>query len=135
MTTQSVPIKWPQGEDKVIELIYREGPDAKKAVPVSLSSGYDARMDLVVPDTRELVHSITVDDGDIDLGSGTNDEPNVVIWLRRAVTLPGGEVFEALADGVNMFSYDVFLRNTQTDKQVKILRGSVTIERSGTLWQ
>jgi hypothetical protein len=130
--SQTVNFKWPQGEDLEIALIYKEGGSENSASAVSLSSGYDARMDIVLPATKDVLHTADFP-GAIALGTGANKAPNIVVSLPRSLTLEGGVLFTNLTTTTN-FNYDLFLRNTTTDKQVKILRGQINIERSNTLW-
>jgi hypothetical protein len=130
--SQTVNFKWPQGEDLEIALIYKEGGSENSASAVSWSSGYDARMDIVLPATKDVLHTADFP-GAIALGTGANKAPNIVVSLPRSLTLEGGVLYENLATTTN-FNYDLFLRNTTTDKQVKILRGQINIERSNTLW-
>lgn len=146
---------WPIGEDLKVELIYKEGADTNTAVAIDLSSGYSVRMDIVVPVTNERIYTFnSAAIADVDpltagaqpdstlegvLSSGAGGTPNISITVPRALTLPGGVIWTRYsASGnsqVSVFNYDVFLRNTTTDKQAKILRGSITLEESYTLWQ
>jgi hypothetical protein len=128
--SQQVNFKWPQGEDLEIALIYKEGNSETSASAVNLSSGYEARMDIVLPSDKSVL--VTLDD-EISLGTGANGNANVVVWLPRSLTLSGGTIFTNLATTTN-FNYDLFLRNTATDHQIKILKGQLQIERSNTLW-
>jgi hypothetical protein len=128
--SQQVNFKWPQGEDLEIALIYKEGNSETSASAVNLSSGYEARMDIVLPSDKSVL--VTLDD-EISLGTGANGNANLVVWLPRSLTLSGGTIFTNLATTTN-FNYDLFLRNTATDHQIKILKGQLQIERSNTLW-
>jgi hypothetical protein len=128
--SQQVNFKWPQGEDLEIALIYKEGNSETSAYAVNLSSGYEARMDIVLPSDKSVL--VTLDD-EISLGTGANGNANLVVWLPRSLTLSGGTIFTNLATTTN-FNYDLFLRNTATDHQIKILKGQLQIERSNTLW-
>lgn len=129
---QAYDFDWPQGEDLVISLNYKEGDTANKALVVNLSSGYSARMDLVLPSTRAVV--LTANDGDeITLGNGLNKQPNVEIILPRSHTLPGSPMHTAMAGSMSL-GYDLFIRNLTTDIQVKVLHGTIKIKRSNTLW-
>jgi hypothetical protein len=132
-----VNFKWPQGEDLNIQLIYKEGDTPQKAVPVPLASGYALRMDIVTSGTtKRLVYSFTSEAHSGVLGTGANKQPNINIFLDRDLTLPGGVIYQEMNASTPMstFSYDIFIRNTTTDRQVKILRGSITVEASNTLW-
>lgn len=148
---QTANFTWGQGEDLTVALIYKEGPVGNEVV-VDLSSGYEVRMDIVVPATKQRVYTFNtaaLDDVDSEtpgdqpdavvegtLGSGSGGSANINISVPRSLTLPGGAVF-TLFDGnpgVSVFGYDIFLRNTVSDKQVKILTGTITVEASNTLW-
>lgn len=144
---------WDQGADLVIELIYREGETVETAVPVDLSSNYSVRMDIVVPATKERIYTFNSETiADVDpvtsgaqddsviegvLSSGAGGTPNISITVPRSLTLPGGAVYAkytAASNPVSTFNYDIFLRNKSTDKQAKVLQGTVTILDSSTLW-
>ena len=148
--SQQVNFKWPQGEDLEIALIYKEGESENSASAVNLSSGYEARMDIVLPGRPPVVRwSGESAEDDISLGTGVDKQANIVVWLPRSLLLPGtpgdpdadpvvlpgapGVLFADLATTTN-FNYDLFLRNTGTNKQVKVLSGQIQIERSNTLW-
>lgn len=142
---------WAQGEDLPVALRYREGPEGSETV-VDLSTGYAVRMDIVVPATKERVYtfnSATI--ADVDpilvgdqpdsvvegvLSSGAAGSANIELAVPRELTLPGGAVYAEMTGdpAVTTFAYDIFLRNTVTDKQSKILSGMITIEASYTLW-
>lgn len=126
--SQQVNFNWPQGEDLSIQLAYKEGPAATSAKVLNLSTGYSLRMDIFLP--NEVLVSITSPENVLLKATS----PNIEILLDRELTLPGG-VIEEKFPAIQTFSYDVFLRNTVTDRQVKILRGNLKIERSGTLWE
>lgn len=148
-TTQA--FTWPQGADLEIQLKYKEGVDAQSAVLIDLSTDYDVRMDIVVPVTKERIYTFNSSAlADVDPGapvvpdntlegvltSGAGDTPNINITVPRSLTLPGGEVYAKMIEAppIITFNYDIFLRNNVTDKQAKILSGTVTIEASHTLW-
>jgi len=148
---QTANFTWGQGEDLSIQLIYKEGPVGSETV-VDLSSGYELRMDIVIPTTGERVYTFnTAALADVDpilvgnqpdavvegaLSSGSGGTPNINISVPRSLTLPGGSVYAEMTavPPVMAFNYDIFLRNTVSNKQVKILTGVVTIEVSSTLW-
>jgi hypothetical protein len=149
--TQTANFVWPQGEDLPIELIYKEGADLASAVVKNLSTGYSLRMDIVVPVTKERVYTFnTAALADVDPGvpttpdntiegtltSGAGDTANINILVPRSLTLPGGAVHAKMTAGqpILLFNYDVFLRNTVADRQAKILKGTITVEESYTLW-
>jgi hypothetical protein len=149
---QSANFVWGQGEDLSVALIYKEGPAGSETV-VDLSSGYSLRMDIVVPATKERVYTFnTATLADVDpilvgsqadavvegvLSSGAGGSANITISVPRSLTLPTtGAVYlkTQAVPPVTVFGYDIFLRNTASDKQVKILTESITIEDSNTLW-
>lgn len=141
---------WDQGADLVIALNYKEGATAETAVLVDLSSGYSVRMDLVVPSTKQRVYtfnSSSITDVDLitpgnqadsiiegALTSGVGGTGNIQITVPRSLTLPGGVVYDQFVGGVTTLNYDIFLRNTGTNKQSKVLSGTITINESWTLW-
>lgn len=135
-----VPIQnyvWQQGEDLVISLVYKEGQtDAE--VPVDLT-GYKLRMDIC--DSNGPLFSFNSDDftdGTLDnIGAADNEavlgvDGSINISVPRSLTLAGGAVFNAMST-TPLFNYDIFLRDPQ-DKQHPILRGTITVEKSYTLW-
>jgi len=128
--SQQVNFKWPQGEDLEIALIYKEGNTEYAASAVNLSSGYLARMDIVLPATKAVLATF---DDEISLGTGDDSAANIVVWLPRTLVLSGGALYTNMNTTTN-FNYDLFLRNTATDHQVKVLQGQIQIERSNTLW-
>lgn len=143
---------WPVGEDLLVELIYKEGATVETAAAVNLSTGYSVRMDIVVPATGERIYTFNSEAlADVDpiqasaqpdsvvegvLSSGAGGTPNISFAVPRSLTLPGGAVYTKFtaAPPVTSLNYDIFLRNTVADKQVKILKGAITIEGSYTLW-
>jgi hypothetical protein len=148
---------WDQGADLKVQLIYKEGDTVNSAVPVDLSTGYSVRMDIVLVDpatnAKERLYTFNsdvVDDADWEtpgdqpdsltegtLGPGSDTEPNINITVPRSITLPpDGEVYQKLIgpNATNIFNYDVFLRNTSANTQVKVLEGTITIRSSYTLW-
>lgn len=137
--SQQVNFKWPQGEDLEIALIYKEGGSESSASAVNLSSGYVARMDIVLPAGRVQLWTASTPDDAISLGTGANQAPNIVIWLPRSLVLPDlgpgpdGPLYTNLGTTTN-FNYDLFLRNTTSDHQIKVLTGQIQIERSNVLW-
>lgn len=130
--SQAINFDWPQGEDLKISLVYKEGSDTAKAVAVNLASGYSLKLSVFHPTTRVVLYEDESPSADISLSTGANKQPNIVVYLPRAVTLDGA--LHAALTSLSTFGYDMFLRNTATDKQVKILRGNLKIEKSGTQW-
>lgn len=137
-------VTWPQGEDLTFPLIYKEGP-AGAQVAVDLT-GYSVRMDLVTMTGQRIYTFNSNDIADVDpVAAGAQPDTNkeavlgtdgsINISIPRSLTLPGGVVYDLLVatPPVEILSYDIFLRRPNT-KQFKILRGTVTVERSHTLW-
>jgi hypothetical protein len=144
-------LTWDQGADLVVRMNYKEGADVDTATIVDLSTGYEVRMDIVdasgaiiytfnssaLTDADPITSGAQPDsviEGTLTNGSGGLG--NIQISIPRALTLPGGAVYAKLVDvsPVTVFDYDIFLRNTGTDTQIKILKGTVTIDGSKTLW-
>jgi hypothetical protein len=148
---QTVNFTWAQGEDLPVALRYREGPDGSEVV-VDLTTGFAVRMDIVVPATKERVYTFNTEAiADVDpitvgaqadsvvegvLSDGAGGSANIEFAVPRTITLPGGTVYAKMTatPAVKVFGYDIFLRNKTTDKQSKILTGTITIEDSNTLW-
>jgi hypothetical protein len=125
--SQRADFTWPQGQDLTLQFNYKEGNKL-----LNLSSGYELRMDIVHPTTRAVVITVpTVGQSTVNLSGSA---PNITVTLPRALTLTGGAVYAVLGS-TKTFDYDIFLRNTNTDQQVKILRGQIRIEGSATQWQ
>lgn len=135
---------WEQGEDLVLSMLYKQGPVGAE-VPVDLT-GYQLRMDIVTPagERKYTFNSdaiIDVDPTTPELEGDTEEEAvlgadgSIAITIPRTLTLPGGEVYDDITatPPVNTFNYDVFLRDP-SDKQKKILKGTITVEKSVTLW-
>lgn len=158
MATQANFI-WPQGEDLSVELIYKEGPVGSEVVVPLTTTDYAVRMDIVSSDGTRLYTFNSESIADVDplapsaqadavvegvLSDGSGGTPNITIIVDRALTLPGGEVYEHYSGNMtDTLFYDVFLRNktispvgntSTTGKQVKILTGNITVEKSYTLW-
>lgn len=149
---QSVNWTWVQGEDFPIRLIYKEGDTPETAVVVPLTTGYSVRMDVVVPGTKERVYTFNTEAlADVDpfvagsqpdntvegtLSSGAGGTPNISITVPRSLTLPGGALYAKMTGtpAVSTFNFDIFLRNTNTDMQTKILQGQIVVEESNTIW-
>ena len=136
---------WGQGEDLQISLVYKSGPIGEE-VPVDLTS-YSLRMDIAGPDGRVL--SVLNDDAIADTDPNTpgnqgdttyevvmnqGGDGGILISLSRALTLPGGIFYRYIQTGVEDFQYDIFLRNG-ANKQIKLIQGTISIEKSITQWQ
>lgn len=142
--TSTYNYDWNQGEDLTINIVYKSGPTGA-AVPVDLTS-YKFRMDIVGPNGKALTvlndEAIADTDpftagsqGDTTYEVVLDNAGGIVINLSRALTLPGGVLYPYLTanPAVVKFSYDMFLRDA-TNKQKKILMGSLTISKSVTKW-
>ena len=153
---EPVNLTWQQGEDLTFSLIYRTGPTGQETAP-DLSTGYSLRMDIVSPTGERLYTFNSETLADVDPNT-PGDQPEVPatseavlgpngaidIAIDRAVTLPGGPIYDKLNEvpPVNVFYYDIFLRATApthgeastVGRQQKILKGSITVETSYTLW-
>lgn len=134
---------WQEGEDLVMSMVYNEGPEGAE-VPVNLT-GYKLRMDVANTTDGTRVFTFNSDDiagdplvdsvgpADNEATLGTDGSINIVV--PRSLTLPGGAVAALYvgSDTALLLNYDVFLRNP-AGLQSKILRGTITVERSYTLW-
>jgi hypothetical protein len=126
---------WQQGDDLEIALVYKTGIDAETATAVDLT-GYSCRMDIRQTSvTGSLVYTFNSDDADVltDDEAILDAEGNINITVPRELSLSGGEIYTAMAGNVTVFYYDLFLR-TDTNKQHKIMKGTITVEKSSTLW-
>lgn len=136
---------WAQGEDLTIEMIYSTGPEGAET-PVDLTT-YSARMDIVGTDgaRRYTMNSDPITDVDPETAGDQSDnvieivnltaDGEITIEVPRTLTLPGGALYADITANPPqlVFNYDVFLRNG-TNKQKKILKGTITVEKSYTLW-
>ena len=137
---------WDQGADLTISLIYKSGPEGSE-VPVNLTT-WQCRMDIAAPDGSILTvlndEAITDtdpytpgsqgDSGPFEVTLGADG--SIVIVLGRALTLPNGSFHKYISanPSQNEFQYDIFLRDN-TNKQKKILQGTITLVKSVTKWQ
>lgn len=114
-----------------MSLIYNEGAEGEE-VPVDLT-GYSLRMDVV--GNSGVVYTFNSDDQDPATEDeailGTDGSINIVV--PRSLTLPDGPVYDEMQQGNSVFNYDIFLRNPQ-NKQYPIVRGTITVVESYTLW-
>lgn len=134
--TDSVPthdIIWQQGEDLTISLVYNEGPSGAET-PVDLTTGYSVRMDVV--GSSGTIYTFNTD----DLDPATPDEivlgadGSINIDVPRTLTLSGGDIFTVMqSNNATVFNYDIFIRNPQ-GKQFPLMRGTITVVKSYTLW-
>lgn len=117
-----------QGEDSVLEIVYKSG-DPLAAADLT---GYSVRMDVNTPDGVVPVFTFNSDDSDAltedEAVLGTEGE--ITITVDRSITLPEGELFDHIGTAL---PFDLFLRNS-LNKQKKILKGTLTFEPSETLW-
>lgn len=140
----SIDYTWEQGDDLTISLVYKTGPEGA-TVPVDLT-GYKFRMDIVAPDGKvvSVLNDEAIADTDPYIAGAQADNSfevtmdasgNIVISLSRAMTLPGGSLYDYITANPqqNVFAYDMFLRNG-SNKQTKILEGSISINKSVTMW-
>ena len=126
---------WTQGEDLSRSFIYKVGESSATAVPVDLT-GYSLRMDVVKQGATARIYTLNSEALTDPLDETTEvvlgAEGEIDITISRAVTLQGGELFDALSSGT-AFAYDIFLRDP-SGKQKKILAGTITVDTSITLW-
>lgn len=139
MTISTYNWTWQEGEDLIMSLIYKAGPTGSE-VPIDLT-GYQLRMD-IVDNTERLFtfNSDDIDESGVDIvGTADNEatlgsDGTINIVVPRSLTLPGGAVaLKFVGISPLTLSYDIFLRNP-AGLQSKILRGSITVERSYTKW-
>jgi len=146
MTVPTYDTTWTQGADLEMRFQYLEGPDGSE-VAVDLT-GWKLRMDIKATDVfgsrvytfnSDDIAATVNDEGVVDVVGNADNEAvlgtdgYINITIPRTLTLPGGEVYEFMQDGLTVFNYDVFLRRP-TNKQFPVLKGSITVERSTTLW-
>ncbi len=135
---------WEQGDDLTISLVYKTGPEGA-TVPVDLT-GYKFRMDITATDGKVLtvLNDEAIADTDPFISGSQADNTfevtmdsvgNIAIVLSRALTLPNGAFYPYLNANPNqkIFSYDMFIRSG-AGVQKKILGGSITINKSITMW-
>lgn len=158
MAAQTQNFTWEQGADLVIELKYKEGATVETATTIDLSQetdpgtpDYEVRMDVVASDDLQRLYTFNSNElADVDpdvpvvpdsvvegtLTNGAGDTPNIHVTVPRSLTLPDGAIYTRMtgASPITTFFYDLFLRNNLTGKQSKILTGTITVEKSYTLW-
>lgn len=140
----SIDYTWEQGDDLTISLVYKTGPEGATTT-VDLT-GYKFRMDIVAPDGKVMtvLNDEAIADTDPYIAGSQADNAfevtmdasgNIVISLARTLTLPGGAFYDYITanPNQNVFTYDMFLRSG-ANKQNKILEGSITINKSVTMW-
>lgn len=148
MTVPTYNYTWEQGADLEIQIVYKESVGGAPATPKDLT-GYSVRMDIRATDVLGTrIYTFNSDEiTDLD-GSGPGSDTDVIteitpgadgtitIVVPRSLTIQGGPVYDLMSDPinpVNILVYDIFLRNP-ADKQIKILSGTITVNRSVTLW-
>ena len=131
MTVPTHDLVWQQGEDGEIHMVY-----SFNGTPVDLT-GYSLRMDVRnaagtalyifnSDDVADPLDSVGAADNEAVLGS----DGTINILVPRTASLNSGPFVPFIGQPLN---YDIFLRDT-TDKQRKILKGTITFEESQTLW-
>lgn len=130
---------WSQGEDLVISLTYKTGP-AGSETAVDLT-GYTAHMTIASGGNTVFTAQSDGSNPAVVLNkdaSGTTANGAIRITIPRNATLVAGtgtkSVFDLLSAGVNVFDYDIFLRDAG-GTQSKILKGQIYVDKSVTLWQ
>jgi len=131
---------WEQGEDFVMNILYKEND-----VPFDFTD-HIIRMDLAQGNNNSVVFTLNSEDVEgldgegnpVDTAGSTDNEisldanGNITIVISRALTLPGGIIGDRILTN-NKYAYDMFLRDP-SGKQRKILVGSITVNKSVTLW-
>jgi hypothetical protein len=132
---------WEQGSDLPVQIIYKEGDPAVAVDLTADPPGYAVRMDIrVATVSGALVYTfnsvdieeIEPDDLTQEVTLGAAGEIN--IQVPRSLTLLGGTVYDQILLGQNVFFYDIFLRKVTPDTQIKLLQGTITVNKSATLW-
>lgn len=102
-------------------------------------------MDIVTPSGERRYTFNSEDIPDVDPGAPVTPDTNkeavlgadgsINITVPRSLTLPGGVLHADISASTPLltFNYDVFLRNP-AGLQKKILKGTITVEKSYTLW-
>lgn len=129
-TVPSYNLVWQQGEDGEISIVYKVND-----IAVDLT-GYSLRMDIKVGGSGTIL--LTLNSADADAGGETtsgdevllNNLGEIYIVIPRSASLNGGPLFNHIDTAL---TYDMFLRDT-FNKQRKILQGTITIQKSVTLW-
>lgn len=135
---------WEQGEDLQLLLVYKTGLPGQET-PVVLTN-YSVRMDIVTPTNQRRFTFNSAEIADVDpttpgaepdnqVESTLGADGTITITVPRSLTLPGGALYTDITGNppLTTFNYDIFLRNPD-NKQKKILKGQITVERSYTLW-
>lgn len=149
MTVPTQAFTWEQGADLLMSFIYKELPDGQTVAQPKDLTGYSVRMDIRATDVLgQRIYTFNSDDildldgsepgtdTDIDKEITPGADGSIKIVVPRSLTVQGGPIYELMSDPLNpvtVFVYDIFLRDP-TDKQIKILSGTITVNRSVTLW-
>lgn len=134
-------VEWEQGEDFTMHLVYKENDQT-----VDLT-GYQVRMDIAPEKTPGVVLTLNSHDVDATDAEGNpldtegphdneitlDEEGNINIFISRYVTLPGGVLGNRLPT-TNVFVYDLFIRELSSNRQKKLAKGTITVNKSVTLW-
>ena len=121
---------WQQGEDGEINLRYSV---VVNGVPTYVDlTGYSLRMDIIGPDANYSLNSedsnpatedeVTLNDGGV-LGA-------IRIVVPRTASIGAGTLTPGIGEALD---YDIFLRNPE-GLQKKIMKGTIIIEASTTIW-
>jgi hypothetical protein len=129
-TVPTYDFVWQQGEDGEINMVYKINN-----LVVDLT-GYKVRMDLKASGSGTVL--FTLNSAGADTGGETtsgveatlNTVGEIHMIVPRTASLSGGPLFNHLNTALN---YDIFLRDA-SNKQRKILTGTITIQKSVTLW-
>ncbi len=145
MAVPTLAMIWESGEDTDISFVYKAGATGSEQ-PVDLSTNYAVRMDVRSNDANStLLYTFNSEDvtevPSVDqIGSADNEiilgsDGSINLPVPRALTLPGGSVYEYMkTNNLNSFVFDVILRNKSTNKQKKILSGTIAVNKTVTRW-
>lgn len=132
---------WEQGDDLVMSMIYKEGPEGSE-VPLDLSA-YSLRMDVVNTTTNARIftfNSADIAEAGVDVVGPADNEAtlgadgSIRVVVPRSLTLPGGAVYAAMQAGkILVMQYDMFLRGAD-NLQRKFMKGTITVNPSYTIW-
>lgn len=130
MTIPTKDFRWQQGEDQPINLKYAVSINNEKTY-VDLT-GYSLRMDIRGGTATYSINSEdsdpeTVDEATLNYG-GVNGVIRIVV--PRSASLGSGTLVPGIGQAL---AYDIFLRDPD-GLQKKILKGTIIIEASTTIW-
>lgn len=121
---------WQQGEDGEINIVYKIND-----LVVDLT-GYNFRMDLKASTSGTVLYTVNTTGADTggETTSGSEVTMNSVgeihAVIPRTTALSSGPLFNHVNTALN---YDIFIRDA-SNKQRKVLTGTITIQKSVTLW-